>query len=208
MGEPASQACLTHVPKVDVVIDCLGTTDPAALRSDIEAYLEAAKSTRPVGAPNLTYIYTSGTWVHGHNREYTVTDSTPLTDPVELVKWRPEVEQFVATAQEWNGVVVRPSMVYGRTGSIFGMLLFSEVLAAKAEDRSPAFPGTPGGSFPVIHQDDLADLYVRVAERGPVLKGVIFDASSGHMEPTDIVLERLAKIARVKPFQYREPKNR
>lgn len=56
-------------------------------------------------------------------------------------------------------------MLYGRTGSLFGMLVFEPALAAAKKGEKFETPGLPETRFLTIHQDDLADLYVRVAER-------------------------------------------
>ena len=53
-----------------------------------------------------SYIYTSGIWVYGDDRQNFVTDTTPINNPVALVAWRPAVEQQVVTSQVLNGVVV------------------------------------------------------------------------------------------------------
>ena len=64
-----------------------------------------------------------------------------------------------------NGIVIRPSVLYGRSGSIFSMLVFAQAKAAAEVGKSFDAVGSPDTRFLTIHQDDLADLFVRVAER-------------------------------------------
>ncbi|KAG7444423.1 NAD(P)-binding protein [Guyanagaster necrorhizus] len=210
VAEPVSPKWLNIVPTLDVIIEAIGGSAKIAFLSAeiLQAVIDTVKSSRDPSAPKLTYIYTSGTWVHGDNRTDIVTDTSPLTNPVELVKWRPAHEQRVMKEPTLNGIVIRPSMLYGRSGSIFATL-FGEAEKAKKEGRKLTFAGRPGGRFALVHADDLADLYVRVAEKAAICGGKAFDAANDFTESVDEILAVVAKVAGVEDgFAYREPANR
>jgi nucleoside-diphosphate-sugar epimerase len=140
--------------------------------------------------------------VHGDNRSEAVTDTTPITSPVEIVAWRPAQEQRVITDTTLNGLVIRPGMLYGRSGSIFASLFKS------ASEGDVTWPGTPGGRYAVVHADDLADLYVRAAEKSSLIGGKIFDAVNAFTESVDDLLAALVRVSGAKPpFEYTKPAN-
>ncbi|KAF7367880.1 NAD(P)-binding protein [Mycena sanguinolenta] len=131
------------------------------------------RTLRPAGAPLLSYIYTSGTWVHGDSRTEVFTDTTPVLHSVDIVAWRPAIEQLVLRSTKINGIVVRSAVLYGRTATIFGLLFKS------AAEGKFICPGTPGGRYALVHTDDLADLYVRMAEKASLLGGKILLGATG-----------------------------
>ncbi|RDX57332.1 NAD(P)-binding protein [Lentinus brumalis] len=191
------------VGTLDVVIDAAGGTDLKELSDDLlSATVAAVQAHRPSHASKLTYIYTSGTWVHGENRAEIVTDTTPLTNPAELVAWRPAQEQRVAVNPLLNGIVVRPALLYGRSGSLFTPLFKG------AHAGEVVWAGTPGGRFALIHADDLAELYVLVAGKAAIACGKTFDAANDVTESVDAVLQRLVEVSGAKgPYRYAEPAN-
>ncbi|KAK6971762.1 NAD(P)-binding protein [Favolaschia claudopus] len=198
-GDVSSDSWIPLIATLDVVIETVtGSADGS--RSVLERVEKAATALRPPGSPLLSYIYTSGTWVHGDSRTSTVTDTTPIVAPAKLVAWRPAIEQLVVTSTVLNGIVIRPSLLYGRSASIFGMLF-----KAAAEGRV-SWPGTPGGRYALVHADDLAELYVLCAEKASVVGGKIFDAANPVTESVDDLLEKLVRVSGAKaPYEYREP---
>jgi len=195
---------LQLIPTLDAVIDIIGGS--ADIRTLSKALLEttsnAAKSTRPAYAPKLTYIYTSGTWVHGEDRVNPVTDSTPCNNPAELVAWRVEQEQWVIKDPVLNGIVIRPALLYGRSGSLFAPLFKS------ASEGRVAWYGRPGGRYALIHCDDAADLFLRAAEKAQVVGGNIFDGANDQTESVDDFLQKLVEVSGAKgPYEYIPPSN-
>ena len=188
---------------VDAVIDATGSEDTSKLAPVVfNAISEAAAAVRPPNAVKLIFIHTSGSWVHGDNREETVTDTTPPKTNNTFVAWRIGHEQAVVTSRIMNGVVIRPSLLYGRSASMF------DPLFKQAYDGEIAWYGTPGGRYALIHQDDLADLYVRVAERASILPGLIIEASNDFTESVDDILTALVKISGARGYRYVIPANR
>ncbi|PPQ73735.1 hypothetical protein CVT26_011890 [Gymnopilus dilepis] len=192
------------VKDLDAVIDCIGGTPEIKLLADITltAISEAAKNLRPKGAPKLTFIYTSGVWVHSDNRNDIVTDTTPITKPIDLVTWRPAHEQRVIHDPNINGFVIRPALLYGRSGSLFAPFFKS------ASEGRVWYPGTPGGRLAVLHTDDLSDLYVKATEKAVLCGGLIIDAANDNTESTDDFLAALVKVSKANgDYEYREPTN-
>ena len=186
------------------MIDCVGgTADIRTLSEEILlAISKAAGELRPRGSPKLTYIYTSGTWVHGDDRNAIVTDTTPINSPSVLVAWRPVREQQVINDVNLNGIVIRPGLLYGRSGSLLAPFFQS------ACEGNVWYPGQPGGRFAVIHTDDLANLYVKAVEKAAICGGLIFDAANDQTESIDDVLATLVKVSGAKkPYEYRNPTN-
>jgi len=185
------------------VIEALGGADLETLSiATFTAVSNAARELRPQGAPKLTYIFTSGTWVHGDNRTDVITDTTPIRSPVELVAWRPNTEQAVINNEVLNGLVIRPSVLYGRSGSALARFFKS------ASEGSVWLPGTPGGRLSLIHADDLADLYVRAVEKSAIAGGRIYDAANDQTESVDDVLAALVKVSGAKAlYEFRKPTN-
>ena len=186
------------------MIDCVGGSADIAKMSQVvlQAVSNAAKQLRPQGAPKLTYIYTSGTWVHGDNRNDIVTDTTPIRAPASLVAWRPSQEQCVINDVNLNGIVIRPGLLYGRSGSLFAPFFKS------ASEGRVWYPGTPGGRFALIHTDDLAEMFVRALEKAAICGGLIFDAANDITESADDVLATLVKVSGAKSsYEYKEPQN-
>ncbi|KAJ7347173.1 hypothetical protein DFH08DRAFT_779468 [Mycena albidolilacea] len=203
LGDLDSDAWIPLIATLDTIFETVGG-GPEPARSVLERTAKAAAALRPAGAPLLSYIYTSGTWVHGDNRTDRVTDTSPIAHPAEIVAWRPAIEQLVVRSTTVNGVVVRPALVYGHSASLFAPLFSG---AAKAGGRV-VWPGTPGGRYAVVHTDDLAELFVRVAERASLVGGKIFDAANSQTESVDELLDRLVQISGLnRPYEYRKPEN-
>ncbi|KAI3620917.1 nad dependent epimerase dehydratase family protein [Moniliophthora roreri] len=205
IGEPTEpEKWINVVRDLDVVVEAVGGTAEiwTLAKKLLETISKAATELRPAHAPKLTYIYTSGTWVHGEDREtLSVSDTTPLFKSAELVSWRPAVEQLVVKDQGVNGIVVRPALLYGRSGSLLAPLFQS------ASEGKIVWPGTPGGRYALIHMDDLADLYLRAAERAPLVGGQIFDAASDFTESQADILFALAKVSGAKSHEFSPPAN-
>jgi len=213
---PTSTSWHDLIPTLDVIIDALGgdTQSPESFRSLLTSVTEAAKTLRPPGSPKLTWIYTSGTWVHGDNGSEIISDTTPV-DPAgsqsaELIKWRIGCELELIQSKVLNGIVARPSLLYGRSGSIIS-LMFDRV----RKTGKVTWPGKPkpggrlgGGRLALIHQDDLADFYVKAAERAPLIGGLVFDVSNDMTESSDGLLQRMVEVSGVQtPYEYTEPKD-
>ncbi|KAH0826231.1 hypothetical protein J3R83DRAFT_5689 [Lanmaoa asiatica] len=132
-----------------------------------------------------------------------VSDTTPLSNPVPLIAWRPHVEQVVLRHDRINGIVIRPALLFGKGGS-----LFEPVFEAAETGRQVAWYGKPGGRFSLIHADDLADVYVRAVEKAPILGGLAIDAGNETTEPIDDFLQRLIQVSGAKgPHGWIEPTN-
>ncbi|KAJ7439106.1 hypothetical protein FB451DRAFT_1415908 [Mycena latifolia] len=157
IGEVDSEVWIPLISTLDVIIESVGGMD--LCRQTLEGVANAAKELHPEGEPLLSYIHASGTWVHDDSRTEVVTDTTPITNPLELITWRPAMEQLVVQSTEVNGIVILPALLYDRSESILGMLFKT------ASEGRVVWPGTTGGRYNVIHADDLADLFFRVAEK-------------------------------------------
>lgn len=134
-------------------------------KQTVQALIEASST----GPQPKTFIYTSGCWVNGNTGYEPANETTPL-DPIEAVQWRPAVEETVLTAEQVDGIVVRPGCVYGERGGLTGMWFEA------AENKDTIDVVGDGANFwTMVHVDDLADAYVRIAEAAPA--GEIFNIS-------------------------------
>jgi nucleoside-diphosphate-sugar epimerase len=133
----------------------------AAAPLDPDADLAAARGLLAAGSP---VIYTTGTAVLPAGR---VDEDTP-PDPHPVATGRDQIEREVLAA---GGRVVRPGLVYGQ-----GAGLVRELLGAwAAKAGTGVYIGPAGVRWPAVHVDDLAALYLAVAEAagpGTVWHGV------------------------------------
>ncbi len=119
-----------------------------------------------------TFVYTSGCWVLGDTGEE-VADEESERAPVDLVAWRRELEPAVldASARDVGTVVIRPAMVYGRGGGIPGMLVEEAGSTGRVRVVERGLQ-----EWPMVHADDLADLYVRALDAAA---GSLYQAAHG-----------------------------
>lgn len=157
----------SRMDSVDGAIHAGATNDGHTDTEAVTAMLEALKGT------NKPFVYTSGIWVLGNTGDRPADESAPLK-PVRMVEWRPAAEQRVleAAKQGVRGIVIRPAIVYGRGGGIPGMLVQSA-----NESGAARYIGDGQNRWPVVHVEDLADLYVRAVEKAP--PGTLLHAADG-----------------------------
>jgi nucleoside-diphosphate-sugar epimerase len=141
----------------DGVISTATTYNPAVDGPAIDAILDA------LAGGNKPFIYTSGIWSHGDTAGKVVDETSPPR-PVELIRWRVEVEDRVLQARERGirTVVIRPAIVYGRGGGIPAGFVDSA-----QKDGAAHYVGTGKNRWPFVHVDDLADLYLLALQKAP-----------------------------------------
>ena len=141
------------------------------------------------GQVGATFIYTSGCWVQGPT-DGVADESTP-TKPARAVSWRPAHEQ-AALEMARDGirsVVVRPGIVYGGARGGIPAMFFGTALKHGAAQ-------TVGGGenhWPLVHIDDLAELYVRLVERAPA--GSVYYAADASRLTQREIAEAAARAA-------------
>jgi nucleoside-diphosphate-sugar epimerase len=141
--------------------------DPPSLTAAAAGYDLVVHAGAPLGDVDLPgaralvgsgspVLYTTGAAVLGGGQS----DEDTPPDPHPLAAVRPEIERRVLAA---GGTVIRPGMVYGTPDAPVPALL-----ATTAATRGTGvYIGPPGVRWPVVHGDDLAALYLAVAERAP-----------------------------------------
>ena len=160
--------------EADAMIHAASPNDSTSAEADnavIDTVCETLQGT------DKPFIYTSGIWVIGETGNKVADEDSSLY-PIDLVKWRAVCEQRVLAAAKGDSCirasVLRPGIVYGRGGGIPASFFQS------AKERGTVvFVGDGENRWPVVHVDDLADLYVRVLkieEGGLVFHGISEEA--------------------------------
>jgi nucleoside-diphosphate-sugar epimerase len=195
--------------QVDAVVDCLAAGGADQALGIFNAFLEAV-SGRPKGSPRPTYVYCSGHYVMA--RGYGGLDAwsderQPAEAPINKgTIWRTKIEGAVRAEESINGIVVRPACVYGSSGSYFGDYHFKPALealeAGKTEFESII---SDNGKILTIHQDDAADLFVRVAEAAPAARGEVFLAANPSTDNIRDILDAIVRITGLKGWKAKKP---
>ncbi|MEX0170308.1 NAD-dependent epimerase/dehydratase family protein [Streptomyces sp. LMG1-1-1.1] len=177
----------------DVPVRVGDLTDPASLRAavtdDVDAVMHLATPTgdeavdtaaldallAPLRGTGRAFVYTSGVWVLGATGDAPATEDTG-TDPIAIVGYRPRIEQRVlaAAGDDVRAVVVRPGIVYGRDGGIPALMT-----GWAREHGTGRYVGSVSTRWPMVHVDDLAELYALTltkAQPGDLLHGVAWES--------------------------------
>ncbi|GES86998.1 NAD-P-binding protein [Rhizophagus clarus] len=150
--------------------------------------------------PKLTFISITGIWVYGGNPYKIKYESTPLNTNLELVVWRPSIEQIIIESKVINGIVIRPGIVYGKSGSSTALWFEG---ATKGELCGI---GSKDVRWSLVHVDDLADSFVRAVERADLIGGQIFNIVNNQSESLGDMLDAIARITEYKgEVKYKSP---
>jgi len=141
----------------DVIVHAAADYDPATIRGVYDTTYEVVK-----GHPHKTVIITTGVWVHGSS-DGEVSEASALNPP-QCAGPLPGIEKLYLDGLEHHTVVLRPGLVYGRSGSLIAPYL-SAIVKNTASISVPSYTGT-SPHWPVVHVDDLAEAYVAAAQHG------------------------------------------
>lgn len=156
LREPQSFAAIAGA--ADGVVHTASTNDASAGAADEAAAVAMLSHLHPGAA----FVYTSGTWVYGNTEGEPATEASSL-NPTPLIAWRPAVEQQVqalAASRSIAAVILRPAMVHGYGGGVFGMLA-----GMARQTGSVKIVGDGRNHWPAVHVDDLATAYLSAMER-------------------------------------------
>lgn len=136
----------------------------------------AAATALQDGIGTSPYVHTGGTWVHGDTRG--VADETAPWNPPALVAWRRPVETAVLQRAEQGGrpVLVRPGLLYGGENRLIDLFYTDP---GKDAGAVPCI-GDGENHWPLVHIDDIAELYVAALKAAP---GAVY-VGVGGVNPT------------------------
>lgn len=131
------------------------------------------------------FIYTSGCWLMGDTKGRVAGEMFPIKPPA-FAAWRPAVEQIAldTTGRQMRGMVIRPTMVYGRKGGL---------IAAFVSGKMPLV-GDGSNHWSFVHVDDLAEMFVLALEKAPA--GSLYLAAAGK----PLTVRQVAEAARLSTF--------
>ncbi|MGW4538412.1 NAD-dependent epimerase/dehydratase family protein [Streptomyces chartreusis] len=163
----------------------LGVLNAAAARAEAVVHLAQAESgdedlaaatAMQDGIGSGPYVHTGGTWVYGDTPG--VADETAPWNPPSLVAWRKPVEEAVLGRARQGGrpVLVQPGLLYGGENRLIDLFYTSP---GKDGGAIPCI-GTGENHWPLVHVDDIAELYVAALKAAP---GAVY-VGVGGVNPT------------------------
>jgi nucleoside-diphosphate-sugar epimerase len=119
-----------------------------------------------------------------------VVDETSPPNPAALVAWRQAVEDRVLQGAKRGirSIVIRPAIVYGRGGGIPAGFVDSA-----RKEGAARYIGSGKNHWPMVHLDDLADLYLLAVEKAPA--GTLLLGASGESQPVREIAEAASRGA-------------
>lgn len=159
----------------------------------------------------MTYIFTGGAWSHSRGNgglDKWSSEQLPPASELEVSAWQREVEAAVLSSPRVNGIVIRPGTLYGRSGSMLEPFLLAPAYDAAKAGREFDAIGLPDTRLLMVHQDDLADLYLRAGERGPLLAGTALVAANTQSERWTDILDAVVRVSGAKGYRLRPPSDK
>jgi len=186
LGNPAGYAAAAY--GVQAIVHCASDPGPQHVELDRKSIQNARELLH--GRVGATFIYTSGVWVLGDTAG-AVADESTSTNPAQIAAWRPAHEQLtLELAKEGiRAVVVRPGIVYGGARGGIPASMFGSALKQGAAQMI----GEGANHWPLVHVEDLAELYVRLVERAPA--GSIFHAADASTHTLREIAEAASRAA-------------
>lgn len=156
LASPSSWA--TGLPPLDAVIHaaCDFNTEMGAIDQHLLDVLLAALASQP---KRPRFVYTGGCWLFGPTGDTPATEQTPF-NPLPAFAWMVPNLQRVLSAPEVEGIVIHPAMVYTPQGGVFQQF----VRDARERDAIRVV-GSEAVRWPLVHSEDLANLYALALER-------------------------------------------
>ena len=186
LGNPAGYAAAAY--GVQAIVHCASDPGPQHVELDRKSIQNARELLH--GRVGATFIYTSGVWVLG-NTAGAVADESTSTNPAQIAAWRPAHEQITLglSKEGIRAVVVRPGIVYGGARGGIPASMFGSALKQGAAQMI----GEGANHWPLVHVEDLAELYVRLVERAPA--GSIFHAADASTHTLREIAEAASRAA-------------
>jgi nucleoside-diphosphate-sugar epimerase len=159
IGRPSDW--LGRLPAVDAVVHM--ACDFAGAMAAVERRLLDGLLPRLADRPGrVRFIYTGGCWLFGTTGPDAADEDAPMR-PLPAFAWMVPHARRILSDPSVEGVVVHPGMVYGdEAGGVF-----RRFAAEAARDGSCRVVGDEGVCWPLVHAEDLADLYRLALERAP-----------------------------------------
>ncbi|HKC61373.1 MAG TPA: NAD-dependent epimerase/dehydratase family protein [Myxococcales bacterium] len=186
LGNPAGYAAAAY--GVQAIVHCASDPGPQHVELDRKSIQNARELLH--GRVGATFIYTSGVWVLGDTAG-AVADESTSTNPAQIAAWRPAHEQLTLelSKEGIRAVVVRPGIVYGGARGGIPASMFGSALKQGAAQMI----GEGANHWPLVHVEDLAELYVRLVERAPA--GSIFHAADASTHTLREIAEAASRAA-------------
>jgi nucleoside-diphosphate-sugar epimerase len=166
------QEWLAAVPPCAAVIHA--ACEFEGLMQEIESHLLATLlPCFAASGPKRKFIYTGGCWLFGPTGDRVATEATPFS-PLPAFAWAPQHMQWILETSGLEPVIIHPAMVYERDGGVF-----SSFAEDAAQRRPVRVVGGENVRWPLVHSDDLADLYALALEGGVARESYIGSAIDG-----------------------------
>jgi nucleoside-diphosphate-sugar epimerase len=159
LGDLADASWKPQAAECDVIVSMAEAKDYRTVdKSAILAMIDAAKSAKKP----RRIVYTSGYLVLGQSQEPAGED-TPADPNAPKVGWRGLHEQIIikAAGAPISTAVIRPGWVFGGNRGAFNDYYF----ATAEKDGASIYHGSGEQRWPLVHREDLADLYCTLVER-------------------------------------------
>jgi nucleoside-diphosphate-sugar epimerase len=159
LGDLADPTWKSQAAECDVIVSMAAADDYRAVdKTAILAMIDAAKSSNKP----RRILYTSGCLVLGEKKEPAGED-TPADANAPAVGWRALHEQIIlkAAGAPVSTAVIRPGWVFGGNRGAFNDYYF----ASAEKDGASIYHGSGEQRWPLVHREDLAELYALLVER-------------------------------------------
>lgn len=193
----------TQSKTFDVIVNCLESFPDyeTLFQQLITLIVELAQTSNENGVRPLL-LWSSGckdyglTPLHGEPGLAPHTEESPLKPPAEPIKQRAETSLRIYEHKDlFDGVILRPTSVYGYTSSYYGTMM--DYAAQQAASGEPALriPVKPNVPMHAAHVDDCAEAYVALAEHKdrPAVAGQAFNISAFRYETVEEICTALAQ---------------
>ncbi|HUK08621.1 MAG TPA: NAD-dependent epimerase/dehydratase family protein [Stellaceae bacterium] len=165
-------AWVPGMPPTDAVMHAACDFDDAMAETDrllLDSLLPHLSS-----QPNKPrFLYTGGNWLFGATGGTVATEETNFA-PLPAFAWMVQHSQRVLECDAVEGIVVHPAMVYADADGVFRRL------AREAVERAAIrVVGGESVRWPLVHRDDLAELYALALKQAPAGSSYIGAAIEG-----------------------------
>ncbi|MHC8493130.1 NAD-dependent epimerase/dehydratase family protein [Thalassospira sp. SM2505] len=153
----APQDWCDDLPEIDGVIHAACDFSDAMTQVD-QALLDHLIPVLHRMPDRVRFLYTGGSWLFGANSPDQLIDEAAPFDPLPEFRWMIDGINRVLDDNRLDGMVIHPACVYGTDPHGHTGLLATNIETARTRNYVHAVGGNMV-HLPIVHNDDLADLY-------------------------------------------------